>query len=132
MTGVDERTLYSIGDLARRTGLPVRTIRYYSDVGVLPPTDRSSANHRRYDLTAVARLDFIRTLRELGLDLATTQRVLAGEISVARAAMAWSFGNLAYRPERCRRPCNSATTSHSARTPDTHATTTLAGRSNQG
>ena len=83
-----ERTLYSIGDLARRTGLPVRTIRFYSDVGVLPPTDRSTANHRRYDLAAIARLDLVRTLRELGLELAAIQRVLAGEISVAQAAAA--------------------------------------------
>jgi DNA-binding transcriptional MerR regulator len=80
------RERYSIGDLARRTGLPVRTIRFYSDAGLLPPTDRSPANHRRYDLAAIARLDLIRTLRELGLDLATVRRVLADELTVAQAA----------------------------------------------
>ncbi|MBB4744055.1 DNA-binding transcriptional MerR regulator [Actinoplanes octamycinicus] len=85
---MDHRTLYSIGDLARRTGLPVRTIRFYSDAGVLPPTYRSSANHRRYDLTAVARLELIRTLRELGVDLASIHRVLAEEITVSEAAIA--------------------------------------------
>ncbi|MFI5915973.1 MerR family transcriptional regulator [Dactylosporangium sp. NPDC051541] len=85
---MDHATLYSIGDLARRTGLPVRTIRFYSDAGVLPPTHRSSANHRRYDLTSVARLDLIRTLRELGVDLASINRVLADEISVSQAAAA--------------------------------------------
>ena len=85
---MDHGTLYSIGDLARRTGLPVRTIRFYSDAGVLPPTHRSSANHRRYDLTAVARLDLIRTLRELGVDLASIHRVLADEITVSQAAAA--------------------------------------------
>ncbi|MEV4618756.1 MerR family transcriptional regulator [Asanoa sp. NPDC049573] len=82
------REHYSIGDLARRTGLPVRTIRFYSDAGLLPPTDRSSANHRRYDVAAVARLDLIRTLRELGLDLGAIRRVLAEELSVAQAAAA--------------------------------------------
>jgi DNA-binding transcriptional MerR regulator len=85
---MDGRRLYSIGDLARRTGLPVRTIRFYSDSGVLPPTDRSSTNHRRYDLTAVARLELVRTLRDLGVDLVTIQRVLTDEISVAQAAAA--------------------------------------------
>ncbi|GAA3927193.1 helix-turn-helix domain-containing protein [Actinoplanes auranticolor] len=85
---MDHGTLYSIGDLARRTGLSVRTIRFYSDAGVLPPTHRSSANHRRYDLTAVARLDLIRTLRELGVDLASIHRVLADEITVSQAAAA--------------------------------------------
>jgi DNA-binding transcriptional MerR regulator len=85
---VNQGTLYSIGDLARRTGLPVRTIRFYSDAGVLPPTHRSSANHRRYDLAAVARLDLIRTLRDLGVDLASINRVLADEISASQAAAA--------------------------------------------
>lgn len=85
---MEPRALYSIGELARRTGLPVRTIRFYSDAGVLPPTHRSHANHRRYDLTAVARLDLIRTLRELGVDLASIHRVLADEITVSQAAAA--------------------------------------------
>ncbi|WP_433043155.1 MerR family transcriptional regulator [Dactylosporangium sp. CS-033363] len=78
--------MYSIGDLARRTGLSVRTIRFYSDAGVLPPTDRSPANHRRYDLAAITRLDLIRTLRELGLDLVTIRRVLADDITMSEAA----------------------------------------------
>jgi DNA-binding transcriptional MerR regulator len=68
---MDGDTLYSIGDLARRTGLSVRTIRFYSDHGVLPPTSRSPAGYRRYDLDALARLDLLRTLRDLGVDLAT-------------------------------------------------------------
>ena len=41
MGGMDDDTRYSIGDLARRTRLSVRTIRFYSDCGVLPPADRS-------------------------------------------------------------------------------------------
>lgn len=82
---MDEGTLYSIGDLARRTGLPVRTIRFYSDAGVLPPTHRSPANHRRYDPAAITRLELIRTLRSLGFDLPTIQQVLAGDVSVSQA-----------------------------------------------
>ena len=46
MRGMDGDTLYSIGDLARRTGLSVRTIRFYSDRGLLPPTSRSPAGYR--------------------------------------------------------------------------------------
>jgi len=80
--------LYTIGELARSTGLPVRTIRFYSDAGVLPPTDRGPAGHRRYDRAALVRLGLVRTLRDLGVDLATVQRVLASEISVAEAAAA--------------------------------------------
>jgi hypothetical protein len=38
---MDSDTLYSIGELSRRTGLTVKAIRYYSDQGIVPPTDRS-------------------------------------------------------------------------------------------
>lgn len=51
---MDVTTLYSIGELSRRTGLSVRTIRFYSDSGVVAPTTRSPAGYRLYDLDAVA------------------------------------------------------------------------------
>jgi len=66
----------------------VRTIRFYSDRGVLPPIGRDAAGYRRYNLEAVARLDLIRTLRELGVDLATVRRVVDREMSVAEEAAA--------------------------------------------
>ncbi|MFC9296159.1 MerR family transcriptional regulator [Streptomyces sp. NPDC057011] len=78
--------LFSIGELARRTGLSVRTIRFYSDSGVVAPTDRSRAGYRLYDLDALFRLELVRALRELGLDLATVRRVLEREASVAEVA----------------------------------------------
>lgn len=81
-------TLYTIGELARRTGLPVKTIRFYSDSGVVPPTARTDAGYRLYDLNALARLDLVRTLRELGVDLATVQRVLDREVTVPEVAAA--------------------------------------------
>jgi DNA-binding transcriptional MerR regulator len=85
---MDDGMLYTIGELARRTGLPVRTIRFYSDSGVLPPTDRSPAGHRLYDIAALTRLELVRTLRELGVDIPTIQRVLGREITVPQAAHA--------------------------------------------
>ncbi|UQX00855.1 MerR family transcriptional regulator [Streptomyces sp. RerS4] len=85
---MDSDTLYSIGELSRRTGLPVKTIRYYSDQGIVPPTDRTPAGYRLYDADALARLDLARTLRDLGLDLATVRRVLDREASVRDVAEA--------------------------------------------
>ncbi|GAA1567449.1 MerR family transcriptional regulator [Kribbella sancticallisti] len=79
---------YSIGELARRSGLAVRTVRYYSDAGLVPPIARTPAGYRRYDLAAVARLELIRTLRELSLDLATIRRVLDREIALSDVAAA--------------------------------------------
>ncbi|MEJ8640990.1 MerR family transcriptional regulator [Streptomyces sp. MS1.HAVA.3] len=79
---MDSDTLYSIGELSRRTGLTVKTIRFYSDKGIVPPTDRSPAGYRLYGLDALARLDLARTLRDLGLDLATVRKVLDREASL--------------------------------------------------
>ncbi|MBD0746764.1 MerR family transcriptional regulator [Streptomyces sp. CBMA152] len=85
---MDVTTLYSIGELSRRTGLPVGTIRFYSDSGVVAPTTRSPAGYRLYDLDALLRLELVRTLRELGMDLPTIQRVLDRELSMAEVAAA--------------------------------------------
>ncbi|MFF0307890.1 MerR family transcriptional regulator [Streptosporangium sp. NPDC004379] len=84
----DHEELFTIGQLARRTGLPVRTIRFWSDIDVVPPTGRSTGGYRLYDAEAVARLDLVRTLRELGLDLETVRSVLARQGGVADVARA--------------------------------------------
>jgi DNA-binding transcriptional MerR regulator len=83
---MDGGTLYSIGDLARRTGLSVKVIRFYSDSGIVPPTARNPAGYRLYDIDAVARFDLVRTLRGLGLDLATIKKVVDREISLPEVA----------------------------------------------
>ncbi|MFD1662518.1 MerR family transcriptional regulator [Streptomyces caeni] len=84
---IDDGTgLFTIGELARATGLAVRTIRYWSDEGALPPVARSPGGYRLYDAESAARLDLIRTLRELGLGLDDVRRVLAGETTTAEVA----------------------------------------------
>src|ERR1700754_933866 len=83
-----ETTLLTIGQLARRSGVPVRTIRFWSDEGVFPESDRSSGNYRRYDARAVVRLDLVRTLRELGLGLDDIRLVLERQRSVEEVAAA--------------------------------------------
>jgi DNA-binding transcriptional MerR regulator len=75
-----------IGELARRTGLSVKTVRYYSDLGLVPESARTHSGHRRYDAESALRLDFVRTLRELGLDLATIRRVLDREADLRGVA----------------------------------------------
>jgi DNA-binding transcriptional MerR regulator len=86
--GMNGDTLYPIGELARRTGLTVKAIRFYSDRGIVPPTDRSPAGYRRYGIDAVARLDLVRTLRDLGLDLPTIRKLVDQEISLPEVAAA--------------------------------------------
>ncbi|MGA5818989.1 MerR family transcriptional regulator [Kitasatospora sp. NPDC094028] len=80
--------LYTIGDLARRTGLTVKAIRFYADTGLVPPTDRNPAGYRLYDVHALARLDLVRTLRDLGLDLPAVRRVLEREAPLSEVAAA--------------------------------------------
>ncbi|GAA3763719.1 MerR family transcriptional regulator [Plantactinospora mayteni] len=82
----DRTELFTIGQLARRTGLSARTIRFWSDIGVIPPTGRSAGGYRLYDTEAVARLELVRTLRDLGIDLGTVQRILARQSTLADVA----------------------------------------------
>ncbi|GAB3262349.1 helix-turn-helix domain-containing protein [Kineosporia babensis] len=71
--------LYPIGDVARRTGLAVSAIRFYSDEGIVTPAGQNTAGHRLYDLHTVAQLEFIRTLRDLDTGLDEIRQVLTGE-----------------------------------------------------
>ncbi len=81
-----EETLLTIGELSRRSGMPVRTIRYWSDIGAVPPTGRSAAGYRLYDAAAVARLALVRALRELDVDHQTVRRVLERETTLPEVA----------------------------------------------
>jgi DNA-binding transcriptional MerR regulator len=55
-----------IGSLSERTGVKVETIRYYEQVGLLPPPERTDGNQRRYGREHVERLAFIKHARDLG------------------------------------------------------------------
>ena len=58
-----------VGTLARRTGLSVRTLHHYDEIGLLSPARRTPAGHRLYGADDVARLQRIVSLRQLGLSL---------------------------------------------------------------
>ncbi|AKV00577.1 Transcriptional regulator, MerR family [Labilithrix luteola] len=85
MSDKRERQPLTIGELSKRTGIPVKTLRFYSDEGLLPPARRSRSNYRLYDEEQVVRLDLVRTLREAGLDLATIRKVLGQDMSLEDA-----------------------------------------------
>ena len=80
--------LLTIGQLAHRTGLAARTLRFWSDEGAVPPATRSASGYRLYDAASVARVELVRTLRELGLGLDDVRRVLDGGATVAEVAEA--------------------------------------------
>ncbi len=83
---VNDDKLYSIGDAARRTGLSVSAIRFYADADVIAPTSHSAAGHRFYDIDAIARLELVRTLRDLGAGLDDIRALLAEETSLHELA----------------------------------------------
>lgn len=59
----------TISQLARRSGVPASTVRYYEKVGVLPAASRTDAGYRRYDDDALARLAFVQRTKALGIEL---------------------------------------------------------------
>ena len=67
----------TIGELARRSGCKVQTIRYYEQIGLIDPARRSEGNQRRYDARHADRLAFIRHSRELGFSLDAIRDLLA-------------------------------------------------------
>lgn len=78
----------SIGQASKRTGLSVKTLRYYSDQGLVPPSARSRSGYRLYSETDLAKLDLVRTLREAGLSLDAIGRVLRREQSLTTVLQA--------------------------------------------
>jgi DNA-binding transcriptional MerR regulator len=71
--------LLKVGELARHTGLTVRTLHHYDAIGLLAPSARSEAGYRLYDAADIARLHAIQALRLLGLPLAEIGAVLDAE-----------------------------------------------------
>ena len=68
--------MLSIGALSKRTGVKVPTIRYYEEIGLLSPPERSAGNQRRYEPSALERLAFIRHARDLGFSLDAIRALL--------------------------------------------------------
>jgi MerR family mercuric resistance operon transcriptional regulator len=66
-----------IGELSRRTGCNIETIRYYERIALLPAPARSAGRYRIYDTGDVRRLAFIRRARELGFALDEIRLLLA-------------------------------------------------------
>src|SRR6476660_1810016 len=58
-----------VGELARRTGLTIRTLHHYDEIGLLKPSLHTEAGHRLYTAGDVARLQQVISLRQLGFSL---------------------------------------------------------------
>jgi MerR family transcriptional regulator, thiopeptide resistance regulator len=91
---VAPRMHHTVGHLARATGLTVRTLHHWDEIGLLRPAERSGAGHRRYSDDDVARLYRIVALRRLGLSLDDVGAALDTEGDDLRAAVAAHLARL--------------------------------------
>lgn len=66
-----------IGELAKRTGTKVNTIRFYEGIGLMRPAPRTQSGRRTYDQSDLGRLRFIRHARKLGFDINEIRSLLA-------------------------------------------------------
>jgi DNA-binding transcriptional MerR regulator len=69
MNATDRQGLLQIGQVAERTGLSLRTIRFYEENGLVPPTGRTEGGFRLYSEDDVARLEVIKRMKPLGFSL---------------------------------------------------------------
>ena len=88
-----------VGELASATGLTVRTLHYYEEIGLLVASGRSAAGHRLYADSDVERLYRICLLRRLGLPLGEIARALDDAAWSLQAAMATQLADLDRRVE---------------------------------
>lgn len=79
------KTSLTIGELSRLSGVAVKTLRFWSDEGLLPPQARSKSGYRLYAEAATQRVDLVRTLRDAGLGLDAIKRVLQNDLSLGDA-----------------------------------------------
>jgi MerR family transcriptional regulator, thiopeptide resistance regulator len=79
--------MWKIGELAKRTGLTVRTLHHYDGIGLLSPAERSDGGHRVYGEADVQRLYRIVSLRSLGFPLGAIAEALDRDGFDARAAV---------------------------------------------
>ena len=71
-----DKTTYLVKELARLSGVSVRTLHYYDEIGLLVPSSRSEAGYREYSERDVLRLQQILVARELGLSLEKCRQLL--------------------------------------------------------
>lgn len=72
---MQELTLLKIGELARKTGVSVRNLRYYSDLGLLKPVKRGDNGYRYYATDASQQVEFIKKAQSLGFTLEQIKQI---------------------------------------------------------
>jgi MerR family copper efflux transcriptional regulator len=90
----------NIGDVAKRTGLSAKTIRFYEDEGCIPPVARAESGYRVYSEGDVWRLTLVRQLRLLGLPLSETRDLVSQSLDTDCANFAGDLTSMLDRQKR--------------------------------
>ncbi|HEY8310841.1 MAG TPA: MerR family transcriptional regulator [Gemmatimonadaceae bacterium] len=75
---------WKVGELARNTGMSVRALHHYDEIGLLKPSLRTAAGHRLYGRPDIVRLQQIHSLRLMGMSLDEIKRLLDGAVASPR------------------------------------------------
>ncbi|HEY4385018.1 MAG TPA: MerR family transcriptional regulator [Ktedonobacteraceae bacterium] len=97
-----QQHLYTIGEVAKLTGVPIKTIRYYTDVNLLPATQRTEARFRLYSPEAIWQLQLIRILRQLEFSLEEIRAIIGGNLSIS-TAIDWQLDAIAHHIHQLQR-----------------------------
>ncbi|MGZ5291663.1 MAG: MerR family transcriptional regulator [Actinomycetota bacterium] len=83
---LQESDLHQIGEVAERTGLSLRTIRYYEEMGLVVPSGRTAGGFRLYTEEDIDRLELVKRLKALDLSLELTSDMLSARDLLATGA----------------------------------------------
>ena len=78
---------WKVGELAQATGVTVRTLHHFDEIGLLRPSERSDAGHRHYTSDDVRQLYRVLALRQLGMQLSDIAESLAGDVEDLQQAL---------------------------------------------
>lgn len=96
---------WKIGEVAERTGLTVRTLRHYEELGLIEPSLRTEGGHRLYDESDLLRLQQIRSLRQLGFSLEQIKSFINNPKSSALETIHMQLDKLAQEAALIRNVC---------------------------
>ncbi len=85
---MNSNSTYTIQQVSRKTDLPISTLRYYEEIGLLDPIQRAANGHRRYCDNDLRRIDMVKKLRLTGMSIETMREFIAlyrGGTRTARA-----------------------------------------------
>jgi DNA-binding transcriptional MerR regulator len=91
--------MLSIGELSERTGVPASALRYYDELGLVPPATRV-AGRRRYAESAVRDVAVVLFFREIGFSLAEIGRLIGGERQGVRGMLDHKLAELTEQQHR--------------------------------